>query len=400
MRKYFFLLLLLISIFCLSSCGNETIEATLPPNKQDNGTETVVPTEEPLVVLDYAEIILNSDSYNEKEVVVAGRIADFSSTSNNEFDFRDRLGFEEAGIGFTVHLAQTFSYKESVEDYYSIDEYVLVKGTWHDGYYNYLNDAVVLSTGDEAKAYSDIFMEQWEVKGKSFADTLPITDYMDIANNPEIFDGQRIRTAGKIQAIGTNKVTYDVSFSFRDRETNYTCISFSLKGCPPEMQDLCSEDQYIVISGVVQDNGGIPSISECFVECVGDQAELLANQSETAWLQNYQELRTNYISTCAEYSYEELARFPENYIGNHIRISGHVLQIDTVWGENVVLLDVGQGDLVYISYTGKQYRDPEILQDEIVFYGECSGTKTYTTVLGVYNTIPLIIALYSSINQQ
>lgn len=401
MRKFIFLLFLITSIFSLSSCSNEATEPTLPPNEQDNCTETAIPTEEPLVVLDYAEIILNSDFYNEKEVVVAGRIADFSRTSDNEFDFRDRLGFKEAGNGFTVHLAQTFSYKESVCDYYSVDEYVLVKGTWHKGYYSCLNDAVVLSTGDEAKAHSDIFMERWEAKGKSCAKTLPITDYMDIANNPEAFDGQRIRTVGKIQAIGTNVVTYYVYFSFRDRETNDTCISFSLKGCPQEMQNLCSEDQYVVISGVVQDDTGIPSVSDCFVECVGEQAELLANQSETTWLQNYQELRTNYISTCAEYSYEELARFPEKYTGNHIIISGHVLQTDTVWGENVVLLDVGQGDLVYISYTGKQYRDPEILQDdEIVFYGECSGTKTYTTVLGNNNTIPLIIAMYSSINQQ
>jgi len=403
MRKHFLLLLILTSIFSLSSCSNGTTEPeeASPPNEQDNNTEAVLPAEEPFVVLDYAEIILNSDFYNEKEVVVVGRIADFSWTSDNEFDFRDRLGFEEAGNGFTVHLAQDFSYKESVSDYYDVNEYVLVKGIWHDGYHSCLNDAVVLSTGDEAKAHSDIFMERWEAKGKSYADTLPITDYMDIANNPEAFDGQRIRTVGKIQVLGTNKATYHVYFSFRDRETNYTCISFSLKGCPQDMQDLCSEDQYVVISGVVHDGAGSPSVSDCFVECIGDDAELLSNQSETAWLQNYQELRVNYISTCAEYSYEELARFPEKYIGNHIKISGHVLQTDTVWGENIVLLDVGQGDLVYISYTGKQYRDPEILQDdEIVFYGECSGTKTYTTVLGNNNTIPLVIALYSSINQQ
>ena len=100
------------------------------------------------------------------------------------------------------------------------------------------------------------------------------------------------------------------------------------------------------------------------------------------------------------YSYEELARYPRKYEGEKIVITGTVLQTDIVWGDNVVLLNVGQGDLVYINYVGKQNSDPEILQDDrITFYGECANTKTYTTVLGNDNTVPYIIAPYSSINQ-
>lgn len=400
MRKHIFLSFLLASILSLSlaSCCKTDAETEKNITAQNSSTETAV-AEESIEVLDYVDIIMNSDFYNGKEVVVAGRIAAFSETSDNEFDFRDRLGFEEAGTGFTVHLAQIFSYDESAEDYYDIDEHVLVKGTWNSGYFSRLDDAVILSTGAKAKAYSDSFMEQWESKSNSVAGTLPITDYMEIAKNPKAFSGKRIRTVGKVQALGENVVTRHAYFSFRDRETNVACISFSLKGCPQGMQDLCTEGQYVVISGVVEDSSWSASVSDCFVECVGDEAELLSKQSEDIWLQNYQELRAIYISECEKYSYEELARFPEKYIGEQIEVSGRVLQTTVVWGDNVVLLDIGQGNLIYINYTGKQHRDPEILpNDDIIFYGECSGTKTYTTVLGSNSTIPYIVALYSSFN--
>ena len=403
MRKHFVLLLSLILIFFFLSCSSKITEQENLSHTDEAAiaSQEIISEEAQSIVLDYVDVILNSDFYNNKEVLVAGRIAAFSITSRNEFDFRDRLGFEEAGNGFTVRLAKKFSYGESAEDYYDVGQYVLVKGTWKSGHYSCLNNATVLSSESEAKTYSDMFMARWTSKGQSYSNTLPITDYMDIIDNPKTFDGQRIRTAGEIQALGTNNVTRYIYFSFRNRKTNSTCISFSLKGCPSEMQNLCKEGQYIVLSGVVRGTGGSVSITDCFVECVGDEAELLSAQTTTAWSENYRNLRTNYIATCEQYSYNELARFPEKHMGSPIEISGRVLQIESVWGEDLVLLDVGGNNLVYINYTGKQYRDPEILQnDKIIFYGECSGKTTYTTILGQDNTIPLITAFYSSVNQQ
>ena len=407
MRRIFFLLLLLVFIFCVSPYGKVDPVSSPPPSEQENITEAVIPTEEPLteeplVVLDYAEIILNSDFYSGKEVVVAGRIADFSpSPWGNKFVFRDRLGYKQFANEFIVSLAQTNSHEESACDLYGIGDYILVKGIWGNVSGNRLSDAVVLSTGDEAKAYSDIFMEQWEAKGKNYAATLPITEYMDIVNNPEAFEGQRIRTVGQIRSTDTDSFKHHIDFSLYNRETNKDCISFSLHGCPQEMQDLCIENQYVVISGVVKDGVLAPYVYDCFVECVGEPAEVLAKQSEAAWLQKYQEQRIDYISTCADYSYEELARFPQNYTGNHIKISGRVLKTATNWGNNIILLDIGGGNCVYIDYTGKQYRDPEILPgDEIVFYGKCSGKTTYSTILDDSSPLPLITALYSSFNLQ
>lgn len=222
---------------------------------------------------------------------------------------------------------------------------------------------------------------------------------MDIAKNVEAYEGERVRTAGKIENVGTNVATRHTYFHFRSRETNYTNISFSLKGCPQEMQDMCSEGEYVVISGVVKAGFGSPSISDCFVECVGPEAENPAKQSAEIWKENYKAEREQFISSCGTHTYEELARYPDKYSDEHIWANGTVLQTDVIWGENVVLLDIGNGGLIYINYAGKQFSDPEILKnDKVSFYGKCAGTKTYVTVLGNNNTVPYVIALYSSIN--
>jgi len=395
-----------MSVLLLSSCGNG---GAISDDTENSAIAEESTSDNPIIfsslqdisdISDYAEVILNSDAYDGKIITVAGRIAEFSLTSDSEFDFRDCLNFEEAGNGFTVHLSQNFKYGESVSDYYTVDEYVLVQGVWKSGRYKCLNDAIVLNTGDDAKKIANMYLEQWNLRGTSYSNTLPLTDYMDIVANPKQFDGQRIRTAGKIQALGTNVVTYHIYFSFRDRNTNYTAISFSLKGCPIEMQSLCEENEFVIISGIVHSSSGGPSVSDCYVECVGQEAEQFSAEAESVWLERYHAIRDQYIATCNNYSYDELARYPEKNTGVPIKIGGIVLQVDIVWGENVILLDIGNNKLVYISYAGKQYQDPEILEgDELVFYGECAGTKTYTTVLGNKNTIPLVIASYSSINQ-
>ncbi|MEG2523956.1 MAG: hypothetical protein RSA90_08520 [Lachnospiraceae bacterium] len=406
MKKYYFLLLAIVSVFLLTSCENSSVISDDTENsiihEEPTTDNLIVPSSPQNVsdISDYAEVILNSDAYDGKIIIVAGRIAEFSSTNDSEFDFRDCLNFEEAGNGFTVHLAQSFKYGEGASDYYTVDEYVLVQGVWKSGIYKCLDDAIVLNTGDDAKEIANMYLEQWNLRGISYSNTLPLTDYMDIVANPEQFDGQRIRTAGKIQALGTNMATHHIHFLFRDRNTNYTAISFSLKGCPIEMQSLCKENEFVIITGIVHASSGSTSISNCYVECVGHEAEQLSAEAESAWLEGYHTVRDQYIATCNNYSYDELARYPEKNIDTAIKISGIVLQVDIIWGENVILLDIGNNNLVYISYAGKQYQDPEILEgDVITFYGDCAGIKTYTTVLGNNNTIPLVVASYSNINQ-
>lgn len=366
---------------------------------EDNTVISIEDKENELPIIDYVDVIKESEKYSGKTIAVAGRISEFSS--GYEFEFRDRTGFEGAGLGFCVNLEKAqFPKGTSAEDMYAVGDCVIVKGIWQDGYSPDLIEAEIISTGKEAQEYVETFMAEWTQKGEHYAETLPITDYMDIAASPELFEGKRVRTVGKIQAVGQNVATWHKYFSFRDRQTNVACISFSLKGCPDEMQDICIEDEFVVLSGVIHTTFSKPSLSECYVECVGDKAQSMAEQSESTWKQNWISQREEYIQDCATYEYDSLARYPDQYEKKHIAVSGSVIQCDTIWGENVVLLDVGQSNVIYVSYVGKQHSDPEILVgDKLTFYGECAKTKTYTTVLGNNNTVPYLMALYSSANQ-
>lgn len=389
------LAVILAVLFTACTSGISVVKTSEPPESEVPEIESEAVEEESFEVLDYVDVMKNSDDYEGKDVVVAGRIAELPSTDKRSFYFWDRLPESD----FQVTLARSFSYDEQVSDYYHIGEYVLVKGRWVGGIIAGLKDAEVLATGDEAKVYVDEFTRQWYELGESYAETLPITDYMEIAENSKQFVGQRVRIAGKVQGVGTAKITNHVYFGFRDPGTNYRCISIVLRGCPASMQDMCVEDEYVIVSGVVESSAGSPTLSDCFVECVGADAEALAAQTEDTWRQNYREQREEYISSCKQYSYEELARNPNQYREERIEVSGSVVQTTRNDGEYVVLLDVGQGNLIYVAYTSRLYQDPRILEDDqITFYGECSGIKTYLTVLGSDNTVPYVIAPYSSFN--
>ena len=64
-----------------------------------------------------------------------------------------------------------------------------------------------------------------------------------------------------------------------------------------------------------------------------------------------------------------------------------------------ILLDTGNGDLVYVHYEGKQYHDPEILKnDQITFYGKYDGKRYYTISETESERLPYLTAQYSSIN--
>jgi hypothetical protein len=173
----------------------------------------------------------------------------------------------------------------------------------------------------------------------------------------------------------------------------------SLKGCPDDMQMLCKDDEYVILNGMVKNTTASPELIDCFVESVGQDAEIATTNLANDWHDKFMQNRVSFISTCSTYDYENLARYPDNYEGNSIQIKGTVLQTDVVYGSNVVLMDVGDGNIIYVDYSGKQVRDPEILKgDTISFYGTFLGLKTYLTVLGANNTVPYITALYSSIN--
>ena len=100
------------------------------------------------------------------------------------------------------------------------------------------------------------------------------------------------------------------------------------------------------------------------------------------------------------------------YEGNDYIIKGKVIQIQESYSNNIQLLIYATENelssletsyfenLIYITYEYESNSENRILEGDIItIYGECKGSKTYTTVLGSSNTVPYIKALYIDINK-
>lgn len=93
-------------------------------------------------------------------------------------------------------------------------------------------------------------------------------------------------------------------------------------------------------------------------------------------------------------SYDDLARYNEQYVGKVVTVQGKVLQVQNLYGDTYVLR-VGTGgtfnsdDVVWINYAGQRVLEG----DEVEVWGKVTGLSDYTAVLGNEITIPEIDAL-------
>lgn len=106
---------------------------------------------------------------------------------------------------------------------------------------------------------------------------------------------------------------------------------------------------------------------------------------------------STYKNTCSSYTYEEIARNPENVRGKNAKLSGKVVQVLQDGNDMVLRVNINgnYNQTVYVVYSKKTQDEDNILEgDNVSIYGELAGTKTYTTVLGGSMTIPQIYAEY------
>lgn len=86
-------------------------------------------------------------------------------------------------------------------------------------------------------------------------------------------------------------------------------------------------------------------------------------------------------------NYSDILRYPSLYNGKQISIYGRVLQVQKSWGGYILRVATSGGWNKVFYVTGST--DLSIIEyDYITIYGKCTGTKTYTTVLGGSVTIP------------
>ena len=116
--------------------------------------------------------------------------------------------------------------------------------------------------------------------------------------------------------------------------------------------------------------------------------------------------KTEFKASCQTYTFEQMARNPENFKGTNVKITGEVIQ--ALYGSEGVDLRVNitkQGsyttyytDTIYVVYYPEDGED-KILEDDIItIYGTSQGDYTYTSTLGTPVTLPLVYGKYIEIN--
>lgn len=111
-----------------------------------------------------------------------------------------------------------------------------------------------------------------------------------------------------------------------------------------------------------------------------------------------------YKASCSEYSYEDLARNPDDYEGADVVFTGKVVQVlegtsSTSYRINVTKGSYGIWDDTVMVVASKTDSGSRILEDDIVtFYGTYGGLYSYESVMGATITVPLVLAQYGDLN--
>lgn len=115
----------------------------------------------------------------------------------------------------------------------------------------------------------------------------------------------------------------------------------------------------------------------------------------------------NFKAECKTYTFEELARNPENIKGQKVKLTGEVIQTaESGWNNSVDLrINITKGeyglysDTIYATYTLPEGAD-KILEDDIItIWGIAEGDYSYTSVLGSKITLPKINVSYIEIQK-
>lgn len=111
--------------------------------------------------------------------------------------------------------------------------------------------------------------------------------------------------------------------------------------------------------------------------------------------------------SCQTYTFEQIARNPDNFKGTNVKLIGEVIQVmSDSYSTNLRVNITKTGtystyytDTIYVVYCPKAGED-KILEDDIItIYGTSQGDCSYTTVLGSTVTLPNIKAEYITINK-
>lgn len=151
-------------------------------------------------------------------------------------------------------------------------------------------------------------------------------------------------------------------------------------------------------------------VKEATWNAEGERQKVCTKCSEVLKTESYEmsdaDKEAAFKATCKEYTYDQVARNPDDYFLEHAVYTGEVIQVmEGSDGEKKFRIDItptswGYTDTIYVelpSYAAKRLSS-RILEDDIVkVWGYNFSTVTYTTVLGAKVTIPAVSAEYMEV---
>lgn len=108
-----------------------------------------------------------------------------------------------------------------------------------------------------------------------------------------------------------------------------------------------------------------------------------------------EEKATAFKNECANYSYKDIARDPDQYKGSKIKFYGEIVQVcsesNGMCSYRVMLSNY---DVIYVNYVRQDGESRLLEDDNVTVYGLCNGLYSYTSVQGAKITIPCVDACY------
>lgn len=114
--------------------------------------------------------------------------------------------------------------------------------------------------------------------------------------------------------------------------------------------------------------------------------------------------KQEYIESCSEIEYADLARNPNKYKGQAFVFTGKVIQVAEPTSGNTVSMriNVTEGtyvwsDTIFATVELPKSADRILEGDIMTFYGDCKGLYTYTSVIGEQISLPAVQIFYFNI---
>ena len=160
-----------------------------------------------------------------------------------------------------------------------------------------------------------------------------------------------------------------------------------------EIAEVKKENNNIVVTNVAEEK-----------RTAEQEAEEKRKQEEE--IARKQQEESEFKASCQTYTFEQMARNPENFKGTNVKVTGEVVQ--ALYGTSGVDLRVNitkEGtyttyytDTIYVVYYPEAGEDKILEGDIITIYGTSQGDYTYTSTLGASINLPLVYGKYIEIN--